>query len=233
MPTPAGWYTDPSGRYELRYWDGSRWTRDVRGQGPAGTAEPGATGPPEGVGTPAEVTIAGAGATTAADLQGGAPEGHQLTRAERQASLHGAPRGRRRWMIIGAIVAVLVIGGVAAALTMKSDDPTVKTKPKTTTTEPRTSTTDGSSTTSTSAPATTTTVPGATTTVAAKTSATSAPAAGPQASSAAALPPQVVTTGTWCTNTDATGVNSKGTPMVCSATAKDGTPYPQPTWRPA
>jgi Protein of unknown function (DUF2510) len=23
---PAGWYTDPAGRYELRYWDGSAWT---------------------------------------------------------------------------------------------------------------------------------------------------------------------------------------------------------------
>jgi Protein of unknown function (DUF2510) len=23
---PAGWYADPTGRYELRYWDGSRWT---------------------------------------------------------------------------------------------------------------------------------------------------------------------------------------------------------------
>lgn len=27
--TPAGWYRDPSGRYELRYWDGSQWTEHV------------------------------------------------------------------------------------------------------------------------------------------------------------------------------------------------------------
>jgi len=27
--TPAGWYHDPSGRYELRYWDGSQWTEHV------------------------------------------------------------------------------------------------------------------------------------------------------------------------------------------------------------
>jgi hypothetical protein len=26
---PPGWYTDPSGRYELRYWDGSAWTEHV------------------------------------------------------------------------------------------------------------------------------------------------------------------------------------------------------------
>jgi hypothetical protein len=27
--TPAGWYHDPSGRFELRYWDGSQWTEHV------------------------------------------------------------------------------------------------------------------------------------------------------------------------------------------------------------
>jgi hypothetical protein len=27
--TPAGWYPDPSGRYEMRYWDGVAWTEHV------------------------------------------------------------------------------------------------------------------------------------------------------------------------------------------------------------
>lgn len=26
---PAGWYADPAGRYELRYWDGNQWTEHV------------------------------------------------------------------------------------------------------------------------------------------------------------------------------------------------------------
>lgn len=26
---PANWYTDPSGRFELRYWDGNTWTEHV------------------------------------------------------------------------------------------------------------------------------------------------------------------------------------------------------------
>lgn len=26
---PAAWYADPSGRFELRYWDGSEWTEHV------------------------------------------------------------------------------------------------------------------------------------------------------------------------------------------------------------
>lgn len=31
--TPAGWYVDPSGRHEFRYWDGASWTYDVSNQG--------------------------------------------------------------------------------------------------------------------------------------------------------------------------------------------------------
>ncbi|MEN6429681.1 MAG: DUF805 domain-containing protein [Coriobacteriales bacterium] len=27
--TPAGWYADPAGRHQLRYWDGARWTSSV------------------------------------------------------------------------------------------------------------------------------------------------------------------------------------------------------------
>ncbi len=30
---PAQWYPDPSGRHELRYWEGSRWTGNVSDQG--------------------------------------------------------------------------------------------------------------------------------------------------------------------------------------------------------
>ena len=26
---PADWYEDPAGRYEFRYWDGSKWTENV------------------------------------------------------------------------------------------------------------------------------------------------------------------------------------------------------------
>ena len=30
---PSGWYPDPSGRYEMRYWDGDKWTEHVSRQG--------------------------------------------------------------------------------------------------------------------------------------------------------------------------------------------------------
>jgi hypothetical protein len=29
VTTPAGWYPDPSSRFELRYWDGTQWTEHV------------------------------------------------------------------------------------------------------------------------------------------------------------------------------------------------------------
>src|SRR3954447_2197415 len=33
---PANWYPDPSGQYQVRYWDGGRWTEHVStGGGPA------------------------------------------------------------------------------------------------------------------------------------------------------------------------------------------------------
>ena len=32
---PAGWYADPVGRHEQRYWDGTRWTGDVADGGTA------------------------------------------------------------------------------------------------------------------------------------------------------------------------------------------------------
>jgi hypothetical protein len=38
--TPAGWYPDPSGRFEMRYWDGLAWTEHVSRQGQQYTDPP-------------------------------------------------------------------------------------------------------------------------------------------------------------------------------------------------
>jgi uncharacterized Tic20 family protein len=44
--TPPGWYPDPFGRYEVRYWDGNAWTANVSTGGvsavdaPSGTPVP-------------------------------------------------------------------------------------------------------------------------------------------------------------------------------------------------
>jgi hypothetical protein len=37
---PAGWYADPSGRFELRYWDGNGWTEHVSRAGQQFTDPP-------------------------------------------------------------------------------------------------------------------------------------------------------------------------------------------------
>ena len=42
-PTPAvpsGWYADPSGRFEIRYWDGESWTEHVSRGGQQSTDPP-------------------------------------------------------------------------------------------------------------------------------------------------------------------------------------------------
>ncbi len=53
---PAGWYPDPSGRFEQRYWDGAAWTEHVVSGGQQSTAalEP-MTAPPVQVSTPDKV----------------------------------------------------------------------------------------------------------------------------------------------------------------------------------
>jgi hypothetical protein len=40
VTTPAGWYPDPAGRYELRYWDSTQWTEHVARQGQQFTDPP-------------------------------------------------------------------------------------------------------------------------------------------------------------------------------------------------
>ncbi len=37
---PAGWYADPSGRFELRYWNGTEWTEHVARAGQQFTDPP-------------------------------------------------------------------------------------------------------------------------------------------------------------------------------------------------
>ena len=37
---PANWYADPSGRFELRYWDGTQWTEHVSRAGQQFTDPP-------------------------------------------------------------------------------------------------------------------------------------------------------------------------------------------------
>jgi hypothetical protein len=51
--TPSGWYTDPTGRHEYRYWDGANWTAMVSDGGITATDSPELQPPTPPTGSPA------------------------------------------------------------------------------------------------------------------------------------------------------------------------------------
>jgi uncharacterized Tic20 family protein len=55
MSVPAGWHTDPLGRFQLRYWDGERWTEHVSTNGVPSVSPLDAPPPPGGAMVPAVV----------------------------------------------------------------------------------------------------------------------------------------------------------------------------------
>jgi hypothetical protein len=93
---PAGWYPDPTGNHELRYWDGYAWLDNVSDQGATGTDPLGGKPLPP----PSQV---------ASQQQAAAPAAG--------ASKSKAP------IIIGAVVAaVVIIGAAVFFLTRDGDD---------------------------------------------------------------------------------------------------------------
>lgn len=58
-PPPAGWYPDPSGRHEQRYWSGALWTKQVADGGQSSVDPHGVSGIPKGG---AGAVVAGIGA---------------------------------------------------------------------------------------------------------------------------------------------------------------------------
>ncbi|CAN5279525.1 hypothetical protein BH18ACT4_BH18ACT4_09660 [soil metagenome] len=88
----AGWYPDPTGRHQYRYWSGSSWTDNVSDGGVASTDPMGGPGPVFPPGAVAAPT----------------------TRAAR-------PSSRRPLLIGAAVVAVLGVAAAAFALTRDDD----------------------------------------------------------------------------------------------------------------
>jgi hypothetical protein len=168
--TPAGWYADPTGRSEHRYWDGSRWTEHVSNRGLAGTD------PIDAYGVPLDPTVSPLRPV---------PIATQAT-GDVRTGIRAVP-----WWAwaIGVAVLLLVVGTVA--IVIPTDDgkeittSTLETRPTTTTRAPTTTT--SSTTTSTT---TTTTLPPITTTTVAP-----APLPPPPAPPAAAVAPAPATGG--------------------------------------
>ena len=113
---PAGWYADPAGRHEYRYWDGTYWTAGVADGGITAT-DPLQASPP-----PVQQAAGGFAATQQQPTASFTP-GQAGTAAvpplpgELMPAATGAPpateRRRRRWVLPAAIVTVVAVGLVA------------------------------------------------------------------------------------------------------------------------
>ncbi len=161
--TPAGWYADPTGRSEHRYWDGNRWTEHVSSRGIP------TTDPVDASGTPLDPTGSVSAPTPI-------PVATQPATTERR-GLRSVPWWA--WALGGAVI-LLVVGAVA--LVTPTDQGREITAGTTFATRATTTTLESTTSTSTTTPTTTsTTVPPTTTT-------TVAPPAPPPAAAVAPAP---------------------------------------------
>lgn len=114
--TPPAWHRDPLGRHEFRYWDGATWTARVSDAGQI-SADPIGAGPAPASSGPASASSGPAPAASGPVLEGYGPT----------PSPAPPPAGRSstgRLLAIGAVVAVVVIGGLFAFKALRGDDGT-------------------------------------------------------------------------------------------------------------
>ena len=206
MATPAGWYTDPSGRYAFRYWDGAHWTCHVSDP-QAPTPEP--QQPTAALAT-TTVAVAGESALLAPQAQ---------SRSERQARLREPRQARRRVMLIGAGISALGLLGVAAFTSSGANDSRVATSGRSATSVPHTEVTRATVAATTTAPPTT--LPP--TTSAPTTTVTRAAPPPPTTTATRAAPPTTVAAPAPSPCPNGSYVNSSGD-TICSPYAAPGGP---------
>lgn len=122
MAQPADWYSDPSGRYQYRYWDGSQWTNQVSSGGPS-AVDP----------NPLDTTVINtppAPGSQAAPAQQPEPAAPQPAVQVSQKS-----GGMSLGVILGALIALVAVIILVAMLMAGSDDDTTDTTLPTDTTE--------------------------------------------------------------------------------------------------
>ncbi len=97
VPSPAGWYPDPSGQHGLRWWDGAAWTHHVSARLGVPAAAPVAVATAAPFASPTHVS-------PLADLLDPGPQDEAPAR-----------RPRRIWLWVTAAVMLLTLAGVATS----------------------------------------------------------------------------------------------------------------------
>lgn len=113
--TPPAWHPDPLGRHQFRYWDGTTWTARVSDAGQL-SADPIGGGGDAGASGPAPA------ASGAAPVGSGPPPGAAFGAAP--APPAAGRSGTGRLVAIGAVVAIVVVGGLFAFKALRGDDGT-------------------------------------------------------------------------------------------------------------
>lgn len=103
---PAGWYADPAGSSDRRYWDGTRWTDQLQSSAPA--SETSATATPAPAATPAATT------TTAAASVPATPSAPGAYRPQSTTTLPPDTRVDTPWIWALALLPLLSIIAFAA-----------------------------------------------------------------------------------------------------------------------
>ena len=254
---PAGWYTDPYASERLRWWDGERWTQQIKNvvQTPP---------PPQPLPPPTQSTF-DPSRTAVLPTNDGRSTSSYLTSATEYGGLASAvlrapsqPWWQQKRLLIPLGLVVFLGLGAAVVdpgeqtprvqadeiLPLSQTEPagsSVSTQAVSTTEPPAASSVQSSTTTAASTADSQTTVAANTstaapsTTIAAPTTTTTAPTTEPPTTAAPTTTPPAteptttlqnfVSSGAFCSPEGATGQTSKGTPMICASTKKDGTPY--------
>lgn len=129
-PLPADWYPDPENAGLLRWWDGNKWTEQLRPATPGDAGSSSAFGPaaafrPAGAAGPQAPGTAGAGGPGPEGAGGPRPEAvppgpwlppvGQLAQPVYETAEPRRP-GRRRWLIGGGIGVIVLAAAAAVAL---------------------------------------------------------------------------------------------------------------------
>lgn len=120
MAQPADWYTDPSGRYQHRYWNGSQWTNQVSSGGPS-AIDP----------NPLDATVVSTPPAPGSQAQ--AAQQPEPAAPQPAVQVSQSSGGMGLGAVLGALVALIaVIILVVVLMSGSDDDPTDTTIPDTT-----------------------------------------------------------------------------------------------------